>query len=211
MLNKKQKKAIIFFLAQSVGFWLLKLFYFTYKKNTNGIKIPNQPCLLVTWHGEMLLMPFFFTEQNTQNKQVKVIASPHGDGQIIASIIKKFPNSDIIYGSSHKNPIKTLLSAFCELKKGHDIAIALDGPKGPRHSVSNGVVALSQKFNTPIVTFNCKAKKYWQFKSWDKMFLPKPFSEIEFFIGEPFFIQDLNLQEAKQTIQNRLKKHAHVI
>ncbi len=204
MLSKKQKKSIIIFLAQSIGLWILKLFYLTYKKSNNGVKIPNEPCLLVTWHGEMGLMPFFFTEQNKNNKQVKVIASPHGDGQIIAKIIKKFPNADIIYGSSNKNPTKTLLSAFKSLKNKNDIAIALDGPRGPRHSVANGVVALSQKLNTPIVTFNCKCENFWQFKSWDKMCLPKPFSKVHFFIGEPFFVENLSLEEAKQKIQNKL-------
>ncbi len=208
MLNKKRKKAIIAFLAQSIGLFILKLLYLTYKKKIYGKNIPLSPSLLVTWHGEMVLMPFLFTEQNPNNKQVKVIASPHGDGQIIANIIKKFPNADIIYGSSNKNPIKTLLLAFKNLKAGCDIAIALDGPRGPRHSVANGVVALSQKFNTPIVTFNCKCESYWQLKSWDKMCLPKPFSKVEFFIGEPFHVEGLSLDEAKLKIQNKLLKNS---
>ncbi len=210
MLNRKQKKALVGFLAHTLGLWLLKLIYLTCKKRVHGSFSTKEPSLLVTWHGEMILMPIFFTEQNIHNKQVKVIASPHGDGQIIAKIIKKFPNTDIIYGSSKKNPVKALIGAFKELKNGSDIAIALDGPRGPRHSVANGVVALSQKFKAPIITFNCKQQNCWEFKSWDKMRIPKPFSTIDFYVGEAFFVDELELDEAKDRIRQKLLKDAHV-
>lgn len=209
MLNKEQKKRILAFLAPSIGVWLLKLLFFTCKVKYHGNKLPNCSCVLATWHREILLMPFCYNKMKNQDRDVSVIASPHGDGQLVGSVIKKLTSGKTIDGSSSKNALKALLLAIKDIKSGlYNVAIAPDGPRGPMHSVAGGVVMLSQKADAPIVTFNCKASSFWQFSSWDKMFLPKPFSTIDFYIGEPFLLTNLSVEEGIQKVKERLSFNA---
>ncbi len=56
--------------------------------------------------------------------------------------------------------------------------------------------------------FNCKPTKYWQFKSWDKFILPKPFGTLEFFIQEPLDISLLEMEEAKELIKEKMLLNA---
>lgn len=208
MLNKEQKKRILAFLAPTLGVWLLRFIFFTCKVKIHGNKLPNSPCILATWHREILLMPFCYNSVKNKKQNVSVIASPHGDGQLVGRIIKKLTNGKTIDGSSSKHALKALLEAIKVLKEGFfHVAIAPDGPRGPIYSVAGGVVMLSQKANVPIVAFNCKASKAWEFNSWDKMFLPKPFSKVDFYIGEPFLLTHLSVEEGKQKVKERLSGH----
>ena len=95
-----------------------------------------------------------------------------------------------------------------KLREGFDIALTPDGPKGPRHSVADGIVAMAKKSNVKIVTFNYRADRYWQLGSWDRFIIPKPFSTIEFFASEPFSINHLSDEEAKIYIRERLLENA---
>jgi lysophospholipid acyltransferase (LPLAT)-like uncharacterized protein len=44
-------------------------------------------------------------------------------------------------------------------------------------------------------------------KSWDKFIVPKPFGKIDFYIGEPFDINDLDIQDAKDKIKSKLMEN----
>lgn len=151
---------------------------------------------------------FLLQSKKRKNRNVCVMTSPHFDGQLIDKIIRKITNGDTIKGSSNKDGAKVLRQAFKVLKsKNLDLAIAPDGPRGPRHKAAQGIVVLSQRLKVPIVTVNCKASSFWQFNSWDKMFLPKPFSRIDFYIGEPFLLEGLDMNDGMKKVQERLMKN----
>ncbi len=151
------------------------------------------------------MQPFLY--KKVRNKSVYAMISEHSDGEAISKLIKFFKFNSI-RGSSRKGAVRVLLLAIKRLREGSDVALSPDGPKGPRHSVANGIVAMARKSNAKIVTFNYKPDKYWQFKSWDRFIIPKPFSTIEFFASEPFSINHLSDAEAKIYIRERLLKNA---
>jgi len=101
-----------------------------------------------------------------------------------------------------------VINAIKELKNGVDVAITPDGPRGPRHSVANGIVAIAQKTRCDILIFNCVPTSYWQFNSWDKFVIPKPFGTINFYISEPFNVVDMEMEEAKNLIKEKMLKNA---
>ncbi|MAD41416.1 MAG: hypothetical protein CL623_03390 [Arcobacter sp.] len=114
----------------------------------------------------------------------------------------------LIRGSSSKGAAKALISTIKEIKAGSDVALTPDGPRGPRFSVAPGVVAIAQKSNAKIIVLNSKPSKYWQFSSWDKFILPKPFGKIDFYLSEPFCIEGLEFEEAKEFIKDKMMTHA---
>ncbi len=152
------------------------------------------------------MQPFLYKKLRDK-RDIYAMISEHSDGEIIARLIGFFGFKSI-RGSSKRGGTKALFNVFKKLKDAKDIAITPDGPKGPRFSIANGVVAIAKKNDTKIIIFNYKADKYWRFNSWDKFVVPKPFATIEFFASEPFSIAHLSDEEAKIYIKERLLENA---
>lgn len=169
--------------------------------------LKTDPCVYALWHGESVMMPWLYVNKFPPEKYCSVIVSKHGDGGI-ASAITESIGVVSLRGSSNKGGAKALKAALSFVKKGGSVIITPDGPRGPYHSVADGVVAIAQMAKIPIIPVSCKASSAWQLKSWDKMFIPKPFSKIEFYIGNPLDISNLSKEEAKEQIKARMVSHA---
>lgn len=196
-----------FFIVEWVIFAFIWLIYLTCKKTFTSTKLPKKPCVVVFWHGRLAMMSFayrrYWGRDFGYEKKGKVIISDHKDGEIITRVISHF-GIGAIRGSSRKNAARALVSAFRQIDNGVDVIITPDGPKGPLHSVADGAVIIAQKKNLEIYALNYEASKFWQFKSWDKMILPKPFSTINFSLSKPFSVANLELEDAKLKIQKEL-------
>lgn len=207
MASYSLKKKILVKLAEYIILLLIWLIYLTCKKNFTPTSLPKKPCIVVFWHGRLAMMSFaykhWWKKKFGGQKSGKVIISDHKDGEIITSVISHF-GIKAIRGSSSKGGARALISAFKEIKNGVDVIITPDGPRGPKHSVADGAVVIAQKQNLDIYALNYEASKFWQFKSWDGMILPKPFSTINYSLSKPFSVANLELDEAKELIKNTL-------
>jgi lysophospholipid acyltransferase (LPLAT)-like uncharacterized protein len=196
----------LFFVTKVVPFFmqlLVRFIYLTNKKVFHHTKINEDESYIVAfWHGELLMQPFNYQKLKPAGK-VSAMISEHKDGEAITKTVE-YLGIHSIRGSSSKGGAKVLIAAIKELKGGDDIAITPDGPRGPRHSVADGIVAISQKTNAKILVFNCKPTKYWQFNSWDKFVVPKPFGTLEFFIQDPFGLDGLSMDEAKELVKEKM-------
>ena len=139
------------------------------------------------WHDQLLMCPLTWQS----NSNIKVLISKHRDGDIIAQLISNL-GFEAIRGSTHKtNKIKNkggLLSArkmIKSLKNGISIGISPDGPKGPRHKVSEGILSISRLSKSVILPVGIGFKKKWVLNTWDKFIIPKPFNEITVIWGDP--------------------------
>lgn len=141
------------------------------------------------------------------SKNIDSIISEHGDGEIASRYIRLF-GGGVIRGSSTRGGIKALKAAFNAINQKRDIGITPDGPRGPRYSISNGVVQIAQRKSVPIVCLNVRPSSCWRFDSWDKFFIPKPFATLDFYISEPFYIDGMDEEAAKKFIQERLLRNA---
>ncbi|KGI56229.1 lysophospholipid acyltransferase family protein [Campylobacter sp. MIT 97-5078] len=197
-MGKRFKTA---FLARML-FYLQWLLFFTCKKSYIGQRLEHKPFVILFWHGRLALMPFAFRHFEHKQKKAFVVISQHKDGELIAQNIELF-GINTIRGSSSKGGVNVLRKAFKVLEQKDDVVITPDGPRGPFRSISDGSVLIAQKKNLPIVLLNYEASRYWEFKSWDKMILPKPFSRIRYRISDPIDIKNLELSEAKQIISEK--------
>lgn len=148
------------------------------------------------------MQPFIYNKLRDKPK-VATMISEHFDGEIIAKVISYF-HFESIRGSSKKGAVKVLKEAFKKVNEGYDIAITPDGPRGPRYSIADGIVAIAQKKDMKIVACNFYADKFWRLKSWDGFLIPKPFSKICLYAQEPFSIEGLEKEDAKERIKSAL-------
>jgi lysophospholipid acyltransferase (LPLAT)-like uncharacterized protein len=63
-------------------------------------------------------------------------------------------------------------------RAGYDIGITPDGPRGPCYDVKPGVVIVPRRTGAPLLLIGGEFSAAWQLKSWDRFYLPKPFSRV---------------------------------
>ncbi len=89
-------------------------------------------------------------------------------------------------GSSTRGGVSALKGILRIYKNGHNVSIAVDGPKGPYHKPKPGIFEVSKLTGTPIVTAAAACSHAFVFKrSWNKAYLPLPFSRIVLVFAEP--------------------------
>ncbi|HAC71380.1 lysophospholipid acyltransferase family protein [Aliarcobacter skirrowii] len=199
---KKFKKRF----APKILYYLVKFIYATNKKVYHHPNDDKEPFIISMWHADLMSQPYNYFAFK-KNGIVKAMISENRDGEIISKLVENF-NIGSIRGSSSKGAAKVMISALKELRIGNDIAITPDGPRGPRYSIADGIVVIAQKSGKKIRCFNAIPTKYWQFNSWDKFILPKPFGRIDFYISEPFSVDNLELDEAKKVIKDKMLIHS---
>ena len=203
-LSKEKKRAILLKVVPPVAYFLIRLLYLSCKKVYHTPQqIPKSPFIVGLWHEYILFSPLMFKKTMPKDDKCSVIISEHFDGKMIAKIVNLFGLGSIA-GSSTRGGIKAVKESFKLLDKGECVAITPDGPRGPRHSVADGIVAISQKKDVNIVAYSYKASSFWRLNSWDKFLIPKPFSRVDFYISEPFSLKDKSIKEAKEIIKERL-------
>lgn len=111
--------------------------------------------ILAFWHGQQLMIPLGY-----RGPHPEILISQHRDGEIIYRIIKWF-GFGAVRGSSTRGGHKALRQLIRLSRQGVDLVITPDGPKGPRHHVQPGVVALAKLTGLPIIplAFACSKKK----------------------------------------------------
>src|SRR4029077_419921 len=114
---------------------------------------------------------------------VRVMSSYSYDGEYMGRIIQKL-GYVAVKGSSSRNPIKALLGLRRALDEGWTVAFTLDGPRGPRHQVKPGPVALGSLTGIALTTFHAAVDKGWKLNSWDRMVIPRPFARVLIRVGQ---------------------------
>ena len=188
-----------------LGYLLMRFYWISSKKKCQITgEITQDQSIVVCWHGELLMSPqayrYFHKEQSSSG-----IISRHFDGEMIARVLMYFSISPL-RGSSSRGAKQVLLEAFRALKRGDDLLVTPDGPRGPRHTISDGAIALAHKAKAPVLTVNYVPKSYWQLESWDRFVIPKPFTTIDFYL-ENVSLEGMDMDEARAFLREKMLAH----
>lgn len=190
-----------------LAYLLVRLIYLTNKKVYHFPKVEeSEAFIFVVWHGDLLFQPLNYRKLR-KDKTLKAMISQSKDGEIISKVFSLF-GIEAIRGSSSKGAAKALISTIKEIKNGNDVALTPDGPRGPRFSIAKGVYAIASKSNARVIAMGAQPSKYWQFNSWDRFVLPKPFGRIDFYLSEPFEIANLDEESANKLIKDKIMQRA---
>jgi len=205
-LLKKYSRAFALRIVPIIGSLLIRFLYATNKKEFHAPQtLGDKPFIMACWHGELLMIPYAYRYYK-KDPNVKLLISEHFDGNLIAKTLDFF-NFGTIRGSTTRGGIKALMQSIKELKNGYDIGITPDGPRGPRHSVSDGIVVMAQKADVKIVLVTIKPTSFWQLNSWDRFIIPKPFGTIHYYISDLIDISEMEFEDAKILIKDGLLQY----
>lgn len=191
--NRKFKERLTLFILKS----LLKTFFF-FQKFVTTIKTVNYPdgqFILSMWHGQQCVVYSVVDKENFYT-----LISASNDGEIIAEAALSLGVKSV-RGSSKRHGTSAALSLIDKLKDGSSIGIMVDGPRGPKGKVKDGIVNIAKLSGVPIipVSWQSRHKTFVKFKSWDEFQIPfGPCKTIALF-GEPIYIpKDATKDEMKE-------------
>lgn len=174
--------------------------------------IKSNNAIIAFWHGETLMMPHLymnyrgFVDEKMQNLNVYIMASNHFDGGLIARMCELF-GMKTIRGSTDRGGVKALLESIKALNNGFDVGIAIDGPRGPYHHISDGIIMMAQKTNKPIAFCRIIPSAKIKFNTWDKFIIPLPFCKICYDMSEHIYIDPtLSLEQAREVLKQHIAK-----
>jgi lysophospholipid acyltransferase (LPLAT)-like uncharacterized protein len=201
------------YLASTIGvylFWLWgSLVKVTYV-NSNylqdiraGNYSANCNFILSFWHDRFPFLIYLWRHKNGS-----VLASTSKDGEIITKVCQRLGYS-VSRGSSSRDGLRGFLSMAREIKSGNIAGVTIDGPKGPRHIVKPGIIALAAISQTPILPVTYRADKQKLLHNWDKTVLPKVGSKCTVLYGEPVLIppdakHEPKLEEYRQILEHKM-------
>ena len=139
----------------------------------------HEPIMICVWHGR-LIFPSWYLKKKLNN--IYAVASNNYDAEIMSEILKKW-GYNLIRGSTNKGGKLVREEMKQIFDNGGLVAITNDGPKGPKKIAKKGSISIALKCKANIITITGSASKYWEFNTWDKFMLPKPFGKISIVIS----------------------------
>ena len=177
----------LFASVMRVLFWTLRLDVRTADRANPYASCGANRYLFSVWHDSMILAAFGGTHQRTV-----ALTSYHRDGSFVASVLKTIGVPTVRGSTGHTggNALREMLSAA----KGKDIVITPDGPRGPEHEMSRGIVFLASHTGNAIVPTAFSCGRAWRIRgSWTDLLIPWPFTKVLLLAGQPIEVPpDLN-------------------
>lgn len=154
------------------------------------------------WHGRSYIPANFF-----RGRGVWCIISHSRDGEMQTRIFSSF-GFQIIRGSTGRGGERALVESIRVLRKGDEMAITPDGPRGPAGVVQGGVLLMAKKTGAALVPVGSSAKRAWYAPTWDRYMVAKPFSKAVFVFGDPIYVpadaDDAKIEEIRLALQQAI-------
>lgn len=205
----KLRRRIIKSFAPILVSLAIKLLHKTIKWKIVGeehLKNIKSPVIFSFFHGRMAMLAFLYRKIRGKDSNIRMILSPHFDGEVGAKIAEKFGIGSIS-GSSSKKSLQ-LLKKISKLDNC-DIGITPDGPRGPNEKVKSGVIYIAKQKKYPIIPVVYSVKKNKMLNSWDRFMVPLPFTKGVYVIGEalevPEDAEKNELERYAMILENRMK------
>lgn len=171
-------------------------------ENFSQVESENRIPIYATWHNRIFSSIYFL-----KNRKIVVLTSQSFDGEYIARFIQRF-GYGAVRGSSTRGGVGALVEMIRLMRQGLSMCFTVDGPKGPRYEAKTGALLLAKKTENPVVPFLIETKNFWTINSWDKLQIPKFFTNAKVFVGEPIYVKknadDSEIKNNQQELQTKL-------
>ena len=136
------------------------------------------PTVVIIWHN-WLFVASEIIRRYRYHRLMYGLISASGDGAWLTAFLS-FAGLKAIRGSSSYRAVTATRELVNQITSGNDIAITPDGPRGPRYQFKPGAALVARQAKSPVLLITGKFHNAWRIKSWDRFYLPKPFSVVEF-------------------------------
>lgn len=190
----KLKRGVLAFLILYPGYYLLKGILATCRITIKGAEnfistADKDKCIVMLWHNRIAIGAQIF-EKIAPHFQYGAVISNSRDGELLARFVSSYPQGKAIrvVHTAKFNALREIIENLNEKKRV--IVMTPDGPQGPLYKVKPGIVAAARTTGAKVVPMNWIGNRVWRLNTWDKLMIPKPFSEITVFFGLPILFSE---------------------
>jgi len=135
-----------------------------------------------TWHQRM---PYHF--HYFGSRHVTIMISQSRDGEYAARVAA-WLGFRSVRGSSTRGGLGALKGMIERIRAGAICGVLADGPQGPARVAKMGAIIAAREGGVPLIPVVWGADRCWTFNSWDRYLVPKPFSRVIVYYGEPLWV-----------------------
>lgn len=135
--------------------------------------LQDGPVVLAFWHEDLAVLGPLHADRDFVG-----MVSQSRDGERLSGVLEQL-GYRTVRGSTSKGARAVALATLRALKMGRTVALAVDGPRGPRRQVQPGAERLGKLAKRPVVLVACAAWPAVRLSSWDRQRLPLPFARVE--------------------------------
>ncbi|GHH03929.1 lysophospholipid acyltransferase family protein [Pseudodonghicola xiamenensis] len=167
----------------------------------------GEPVIFVVWHQRLMMAPFMF---DIRLGPICSLTSSARAGSMVGKLLNRFGWENISM-SSHKRHVALSREVLRRMKQGISVGIAADGPRGPARISATVPLVWARSSGKRVFAVSFSANRVVEFPTWDRMWLPAPFSRGVFLCEEwdgtvQRQISDAELEMLRQDFETTLDR-----
>jgi lysophospholipid acyltransferase (LPLAT)-like uncharacterized protein len=165
------------------------------------------PLIVAMWHGQHFMISFAWPSSIAR---MAALISRHGDGGVNAAALRRLGVAPIRGSGAgsgarrRKGGVSAMREMLRALSNGASVAITADVPKRARVAGS-GIVQLARLSGRPIAPTAVVTSRRFDFNSWDRASLGKPFGRGAIVVGDLIHVagdaDELALEVARKAVE----------
>jgi lysophospholipid acyltransferase (LPLAT)-like uncharacterized protein len=170
---------------------------------------PELPVIVAMWHGQHFMIHYAWPP----GARIAALISRHKDAELNAVLLRRLGVKPI-RGSGgraekarRRGGVTALIEMVRTLASGETVVMTADVPKVSRVA-GLGIVTLARLSGRPIYPLAVVTSRRFDFKSWDRASLGKPFGRGAMVLGDPIRVSrnadDGALEQARQAVEHGL-------
>lgn len=183
---------VLLSLAPRLYVWVSRMLFATCRIRVHGgenlarCEAQVKPFVGVFWHYSVFTAVELI---RGRGRGWAAMVSASQDAEFVARILVR-QGVVAARGSRNRGGLAALKGLIGLLRQGYNAAIVADGSHGPARVMQAGAILLASKSGAPVLPMVAAADRYWAFRSWDRTLLPKPFSRLDLWYGEPMPVSE---------------------
>jgi lysophospholipid acyltransferase (LPLAT)-like uncharacterized protein len=137
----------------------------------------DEPVAFILWHNRLFLASEIH-RRFRPHRPLYALISASKDGAWLTAFFSMVGGLRAVRGSSSNFGREAASALVDVLREGNDIGITPDGPRGPCYDLKPGAVIVPRRSGAPLLLVGGDFESAWQLRSWDRFYLPKPFSRV---------------------------------
>lgn len=136
----------------------------------------DEPVAIVLWHNRLFLAAEIVRRFRV-GRPAYALVSASQDGAWLTAFFA-LAGMRTVRGSSSRLGREAATALVDVLRAGHDVGITPDGPRGPCYELKPGGVIVARRTRAPVLLVGGEFTSAWRLRSWDRFYVPKPFSHV---------------------------------
>jgi len=162
--------------AMLMKLWGMSLRFDTTPEDVTNYMKCDEPVVMVLWHNRLFLAAEI-VRRYRRGRIPHALVSASQDGAWLTAFFS-LVGLRTVRGSSSRFGREAASELVGIMRAGHDIGLTPDGPRGPCYEMKPGVIIVPRRTGAPLLLIGGGFSSAWRLRSWDRFYVPLPFSRV---------------------------------